>query len=139
MESLPAPAPVAAKMELPEGREVYRLRAVHYQDALPIQLELRYVNARVMPDFIDQDFTRMTATAYLLGQFKPDEMEHRVRAVMPDRESRELLELDAAQPCLELTRRTWKDGAVVTYVTLTYPGERYELEARYATDEYQLR
>jgi DNA-binding GntR family transcriptional regulator len=38
-----------------------------------------------------------------------------------------------------LTRRTWHQQQVVTYVTLTYPGDRYELGARYATNEYQLR
>ena len=81
----------------------------------------------------------MTATSYLLGQFKPDEMEHRVRAILPDKQTRELLNMTSGEPCLQLTRRTWKDDQVVTYVTLTYPGDRYELGARYATDEYQLR
>ena len=103
------------------------------------QLEQRYVNASLMPEFVHQDFGRITATAYLLDQFKPDEMEHRVRAVLPDAASRELLNMAAQQPCLQLTRRTWKSGQVVTHVTLTYPGDRYELGARYATDEYQLR
>jgi len=130
---------VAARMELPAGSRIYYLRAVHHQDGLPIQLESRYVNPAVMPDFIDQDFTIMTATSYLLQQFKPDEMEHRVRAVMPDQAVRELLAMQGSEPCLQLIRRTWSNGQVVTYVTLTYPGDRYELGARYATTEYQLR
>jgi len=104
-----------------------------------MQLETRYVNAAAMPEFLRQDFTRTTATAYLLQQYQPDEMEHRVRAVMPDRESREWLQMKAGEPCLQLTRRTWKQGRVVTRVSLIYPGARYELGARYATKEYQLR
>jgi GntR family histidine utilization transcriptional repressor len=139
LASVAAPADIAAQMGLPAAAQVYLLHAVHYQDELPIQLETRYVNPAAMPDFLQQDFTRMTATAYLLGRFKPDEMEHRVRAVMPDRECRGLLQMPADQPCLQLTRRTWKDNRVVTHVTLTYPGERYQLGARYATNEYQLR
>ena len=139
LASVAAPADIAAQMGLPAANQVYLLRAVHYQDELPIQLETRYVNPAAMPDFLQQDFTRMTATAYLLGRFKPDEMEHRVRAVMPDRECRGLLQMSADQPCLQLTRRTWKDNRVVTHVTLTYPGDRYQLGARYATNEYQLR
>ncbi len=138
-DSMVAPRRVAEKMELAEGALVFQLRAVHYQDELPIQLESRFVNALLMPEFVNQDFSQVTATAYLLGQFKPDEMEHRVRAITPDRNSRELLMMDNTQPCLQLTRRTWKNARVVTYVTLTYPGERYELGARYATNEYQLR
>ncbi len=138
-DSVVAPRQVAEKMDLSEGALVYQLRAVHYQDELPIQLESRFVNAQLMPDFLNQDFSQITATAYLLGQFKPDEMEHRVRAIVPDSDSRDLLMMDNTQPCLQLIRRTWKNAQVVTYVALTYPGERYELGARYATNEYQLR
>jgi GntR family histidine utilization transcriptional repressor len=118
---------------------VYHLRLVHYQDDTPIQLESRYVNPAAMPEFIAQDFSRITPTAYLLEQFKPDEMEHRVSAVMPDAKTRKLLAMQDAQPCLQLVRRTWRQQQVVTWVTLTYPGDRYELGARYATNEYQLR
>jgi len=139
LETLEASASIAAGLELEAGARVYHLRAVHYQDDLPMQLEARYVNAQAVPEFVQQDFTRVTATAYLLQQYQPDEMEHRVRAVMPERASRELLQLADNEPCLQLVRRTWKNGRVVTRVTLTYPGNRYELGARYATNEYQLR
>lgn len=139
LESVYAGRTVTELMQVADDEPLYRLRAVHYQEELPLQLESRYVNPRAMPDFINQDFTRITATAYLLGQFKPDEMEHRVRAIVPDQQTRELLKMNASEPCLQLTRRTWKHGQVVTYASLTYPGERYELGARYATDEYQLR
>jgi len=138
-ESVHASPAVTELMQVSESAPLYRLRAVHYQDDLPLQLESRYVNPDAMPEFIQQDFSRTTATAYLLGQFKPDEMEHRVRAILPDQQTRELLQMPPGQPCLQLTRRTWKHNRVVTYVTLTYPGDRYELGARYATDEYQLR
>ena len=134
-----ADAFIADALELAVGSPVYYLSAVHYQDELPIQLESRYVNPDAMPQFMQQDFSRTTPTAYLLEQFKPDEMEHRVSAVMPDPEVRELLAMQEGQPCLRLIRRTWQQQRVVTHVTLTYPGDRYELGARYATDEYQLR
>jgi len=137
--TIPADAHIAAQLELPVGSQVFHLSAVHYQDDLPIQLESRYVNPAAMPHFMEQDFNRITATAYLLEQFKPDEMEHRVSAMMPDLQSCELLAMHGGQPCLQLTRRTWRQQQVVTYVTLTYPGDRYELGARYATNEYQLR
>lgn len=130
---------IADALEISPGDPVFYLSAVHYQDELPIQLESRYVNAKAMPQFMQQDFSRITPTAYLLEQFKPDEMEHRVSAVMPDPEVRELLAMQAGQPCLRLIRRTWHQQQVVTHVTLTYPGDRYELGARYATNEYQLR
>ena len=134
-----ADAVIAAALEIAAGSQVYYLRAVHYQDELPIQLESRFVNPAAMPHFLEQDFSRITPTAYLLEQFKPEEMEHRVSAVMPDAATRDLLAMQDGQPCLQLIRRTWRQQQVVTHVTLTYPGDRYELGARYATNEYQLR
>ena len=137
LASVPAEASIAAQLELTEGDPVALLQAVHYQDEQPIQLETRYVNPALIPGFLEQDFTRITATAYLLTQVKPDEMEHRVRAVLADAECRRQLGLGAGEPCLQLRRRTWKAGRVVTRVTLTWPGDRYELGARYATDAYR--
>jgi GntR family transcriptional regulator, histidine utilization repressor len=139
LETVKASTNVATQMQVQAGTPLYHLHTVHIQDDVPIQLESRYVNPEIMPEFIQQDFTAITSTAYLLQQFKPDEMEHRVRAIMPDSSTRRLLAMDSAQPCLELTRRTWKQNQVVTYVVLTYPGDRYDLGARYATNEYQLR
>ena len=139
LREIDVPPDIAAAMELDAGSAVFHLRAVHYRDDIPMQLERRFVNPHAMPAFIEQDFTRQTSTAYLLRQFKPDEMEHRVSAVIPGAGTRKLLAMDAGQPCLRLTRRTWKHDQVVTYVTLTYPGDRYDLGARYATNEYQLR
>jgi GntR family histidine utilization transcriptional repressor len=85
-----------------------------------------------MPDFLQQDFTRATSTSYLLKQFHPDEMEHIVRAVMPDEPTQKILLIERSEPCLQLSRRTWKNDQVVTYVTMTYPSSRYDLGARYA-------
>lgn len=127
-----ASAEIAMQMQLPAGSPVYRLNAVHRQDDIPIQLESRFVNPDLMPDFLQQDFARITSTSYLLKQFQPDEMEHIVRAVMPDEAARKMLLIERSEPCLQLSRRTWKKDRVVTYVTMTYPSSRYDLGARYA-------
>lgn len=131
-----ANAEVAAQMQLPEDSEVFFLSAVHLQDDLPIQFESRYVNPLLVPEFLQQDFKQVTSTAYLLGQFRPDEMEHVVSAIIPDLQVQNLLRIDRHQPCLQLNRRTWLNHQVVTQVTLIYPGNRYDLGARYATNDY---
>jgi GntR family histidine utilization transcriptional repressor len=139
LEQVAASAEVAEQMGIPAGAPVYYLLAVHLQDATPLQLETRYVNPQAMPEFINQDFTQTTSTAYLLQQFQPDEMEHIVRACLPDAEICTQLMMRSGEPCLQLIRRTWKNNQVITYVTLTYPGDRYDLGARYATNEYRMR
>jgi GntR family histidine utilization transcriptional repressor len=127
-----AASEIAIQMQAPVGKILYFLKAVHAQDGVPIQLESRYVNPDLMPDFLNQNFSRITSTSYLLKQFRPDEMEHIVRAVLPGKQACQILMIENDEPCLQLSRRTWKNDQVVTYVTLTYPSSRYDLGARYA-------
>ncbi len=139
LTTVEADAEIAGQMGFPVGAPVYYLGAVHLQDDTPLQLEMRYVNPQAMPEFINQDFTHVTSTAYLVKQFQPDEMEHIVRACLPDVYTCEQLLMSPGEPCLQLTRRTWKNDQVITCVALTYPGNRYDLGARYATNQYRKR
>jgi GntR family histidine utilization transcriptional repressor len=123
---------VAEQMQLLAAAPVYYYEAIHFQDDIPIQLESRYVSPDLVPDFLQQDFSRTTSTSYLLKQFQPDEMEHIVSAVLPDEQERQSLLIEPGEPCLQLSRRTWKNTRVVTHVIMTYPSSRYDLGARYA-------
>lgn len=130
---------IALLMQVAADTKLFYLSAVHFQDDLPIQMESRFVNPLIVPDFINQDYSQKTSTAYLLSQFQPEQMEHIVRAVIPKKLVRKNLLVEADEPCLQLTRRTWKNDQIITHVTLTYPGSRYDLGARYATTDFQLR
>lgn len=137
LERIRASRKLAERMEIGAGCALFRLKAVHYRDDIAIQLEERVVNPAMAPAFIDQDFSRHTATDYLIGLHRPDQMEHEVRAVAPGLRNARLLMIEPTEPCLALDRRTWRDGQVVTSATLTYPGSRYALSERYLTADYQ--
>lgn len=132
-QALPASSAVAKMLEIESGDEVFQITVVHFDNGVPMQIEERTVNPAVAPEFLQQDFTVQTPTAYLLSQVRPTEMEHRVQAVVPDRVAVKHLGVKADEPCLRLTRRTWHNTRVVTCVSLTYPGSRYDLVARYTT------
>ncbi|MEM6640335.1 MAG: histidine utilization repressor [Pseudomonadota bacterium] len=123
----------ATAMELAPGTSVARVSLVHYENDTPIQFEDRWVNPACVPRFLEQDFSQSTPTAYLMAQFGPDDMEHRVQAVLPDASTARHLDVSRDTPCLRLTRRTWKAGEMVTRAVMTSPGSRYDLIARYAT------
>ena len=106
---------------------------VHGDNGVPVQLEDRYVNLDVAPDFLKQDFTRITPTAYLLSVAPVDELEHMVEAIIPTSAQRSLLDMRASEPCLSLHRRSWSRGRVATVATLIYPASRYALHSRYRT------
>ena len=131
LEETPANSCVANRMKVALGTPLFHLVVIHFQDEYPIQLEDRYVNPSLVPDFINVDFKQTTSTDYLVSQIKPDELEHIVQAIMPDECLAKRLTISENEPCLRLKRRTWKDDKVVTSVYLDYPSSRYDLGARY--------
>ncbi len=139
LERVDADRELARAMALAVDSPVFRLVAVHYQDDVPVLYEDRIVNPALAPGFLDADFARMTATAYLVSIIVPDEMEHVVQAVLPEPRIAAALEIGRGEPCLKLSRRTFKDDDVVTSAALFYPGSRYSLGARYFTDDYRVR
>lgn len=118
-------------MKLNAGSKLYKAVILHFQDDLPIQLELRHVNPVLVPEFIHIDFTKTTTTEYLVSQIRPSELEHVVQAVMPDELIAQQLEIPVTEPCLKLSRRTWLGSEIVTAADLIYPSSRYILGDRF--------
>ncbi|WP_421693417.1 histidine utilization repressor [Aestuariivirga sp.] len=114
-------------------KRLYHIVIVHEENAVPVQLEDRYVNPLAVPDFLERDFTDTTPTAVLLAATPVDELEHTVEATLPTPEQQRLLSIAALEPCLALHRRSWSRGKVATVATLTYPASRYALYSRHRT------
>jgi GntR family histidine utilization transcriptional repressor len=114
-------------------RTLHHVVLVHEENGVPVQLEDRYVNPLVVPDFLARDFTATTPTAILLAATPVDELEHTVEACLPSPEQQRLLGIGALEPCLALHRRSWSRGRVATVATLTYPASRYALYTRHRT------
>ncbi len=113
---------------------LFHILIVHEENGVPVQLEDRYVNAAVAPDFLKQDFVKTTPTAYLLAATPVDELEHTVEAALPTFDQQRLLGIGPLEPCLALHRRSWSRGQVATVATLTYPASRYALYSRHRTN-----
>ena len=82
-------------------------------------------------DFLEQDFTVLTPSAYLSSISPLQDAEHVVRAEMPTTGVRDALKMHVHEPCLVVLRRTWSGGRPVTWGRLYHPGARFELTGRY--------
>jgi GntR family transcriptional regulator, histidine utilization repressor len=133
-EKVTATHALTEEFEWQSAKPLFHLVVVHEENGLPVQLEYRWVNPLIAADFLIQNFTRQTPTAYLLNTVPVDELEHSVEAVMPDAAQQKLLGIAATEPCLALHRRSWSKGQVVTVATLVYPASRYALHSRYKTN-----
>lgn len=132
-EEVAASDELARRFALHPGAPLFHVMIVHLENGLPVQLEDRYCNPAVAPHFLEQDFTAVMCTEYLVAVAPVEQLEHVVRAVLPGPEQQARLQITANEPALVLERRTWSGGKVASFVTLTYPGSRYEFRGRYAT------
>ncbi len=105
--------------------KIVRSKIVHYENGLPLQLEDRYVNTMVAPDYLALDFKETTAHQYLMKVAPLQKAEHELTAVLPNREIQEFLQIPSSEPCLLLKRRTWSHDMVASYAELLYPCSRY--------------
>ena len=105
---------------------------MHFENGSPIQIEDRHVVAAFAPACLQQDFQKMTPSAYLTSVSPLQEAEQVVRAQVPNAAVREQLQMDDDEPSLVVIRRTWSKGRPVTFARLHHPGSRYELTGHYA-------
>jgi GntR family histidine utilization transcriptional repressor len=131
LERCTASAKLAGHFNLRAGHGLFHSRVLHLENALPIQLEDRYVNPAVAPGYLEQDFTLTTPNAYLMQVAPLQSVEHIVQAARTDSATAQLLQMDATEPCLVLRRRTWSGGAVASAVTLSHPASRFELQGQF--------
>jgi len=130
-ERVPADSKTAAALDIETGAAVFHLKLIHLESGIAIQIEDRFVLAEFAPRLLQQDFTAVTPSAYLSSISPLQEAEHVVRAEMPTKEISDHLEMDAHEPCLVVTRRTWAHARPVSFAKLYHPGSRFELSGHY--------
>jgi GntR family histidine utilization transcriptional repressor len=106
---------------------IYHTKIVHMENELVIQLEDRLVNPALAPDYIEQNFVHTTANHYLSKVAPLTQADHSVEAILPNKGLAHILNIDVAQPCLKLSRRTYSNKGIVSYARLYHPGNRYRI------------
>lgn len=128
---------LAGRLGIAIGVRIYHSLIVHKENGRPIQLEDRHVNAAIVPDYKDQDFTTSTPNHYLSKLFPLSEVEHIVEALLPSQREQDLLKISAATPCLLVNRRTWSSGRLISCARLVHPGNLYRLSSRSTVERGQ--
>jgi len=131
LERVRAVAELAEDFGIAPRSELFCSVIVHFENDRPVQLEDRYVLPKLAPDYMSVDFNCTTPYDYLSRVAPLEEVEHLLRAVMPDERTRKLLDMKRNEPCLLMIRRTWAAGQIASVARLYYPGSRYEMSGRF--------
>jgi len=119
------------EIELAAGGKLLELDGVHDAGGRPFALERRLVALKAAPEIAAADFAAVPPGAWLLEHVAWTEAESRISAINADAEDARLLALDEGTACLVVDRRTWREGQHVTRVRQVFPGEAYDLVARF--------
>lgn len=118
-------------LDLAASDKVLALRCLHRASGRPFALEERLINLAAAPEAAEADFSATPPGAWLLESVQWTEAEHRISAVNIPRASARILGLAPTAACLSLERRTWRGPDRITQVRLTFPGDAYDLTARF--------
>ncbi|QTC89674.1 histidine utilization repressor [Brevundimonas goettingensis] len=118
--------------DLAAGGVLLELAGLHLADDAPFALERRLIALAAAPEAATADFSIMPPGAWLLDSAPWTEAEHRISAIGAAGGDARLLGLKPGTACLCVDRRTWRDGQGVTQVRQTFPGDRYDLVARFS-------
>ena len=116
---------------LAAGGDLLALRGLHVAGGRPFALEDRLISLSAVPEAATTDFAAEPPGAWLLHHVPWTEAENRISAVGAGVVVAELLALDAGTALLAVERRTWRAGEPVTWVRQLFPGEAYDLVARF--------
>ncbi|OZG71362.1 histidine utilization repressor [Hahella sp. CCB-MM4] len=129
LEQIKASSQVATQLGIRTGSDIFHSRIVHLENGIPVQLEERYVNPAFAPEYLAQDYRKITPNQYLTQTSPASDAEHIIEAILPDELCCELLEIQPEDPCLRVHRRTWSQQHLISSAYLTYPGSRYRLQS----------
>lgn len=114
-----------------DGARLLRLEGVHHALDGPFAHEERRIGLATVPEAESADFSAIAPGPWLLDHVPWSEAEHRINAVAASGAVAACLNQPRGTPCLRLDRTTWRGGAPVARVRQTFPGDRYDLVARF--------
>lgn len=122
---------LAARLGVDHGARVFHTLIVHHENDTPLQCEDRYVNPAAAPDYLHNDFSRITPTQYLLQVAPLWQAQYSIEAARPTAQEAKLLGIDRDEPCLVVVRRTVGPDVSITLARLVHPGSRYLLQGEF--------
>ncbi|MCU6432939.1 histidine utilization repressor [Undibacterium sp. Jales W-56] len=126
LEAVKATDILAQQFKVKIGHSLFHSVIVHFENEVAIQVEDRWVNSAIAPDYLEQDFASMTPNEYLMVVAPLESVSYRIEALLPPKHIGDMLHITYKEPCLLLHRQTLSKGKIATIVTMWHPGLRYQ-------------
>ena len=131
---LKATAAIADALRVPRHSNVFCCEVLHLENGVPIQLEERFINPEVIPDFLSLDLTSHTASSYLFARAPLTAAEQVIEAVNAGPALARQLGVVEGAALLRVSRRTVSRGKVASIARLYHPGHSYRLIGSFSNE-----
>jgi len=121
----------AAETQLAGTGRLIQLDGLHLADDIPLAVEYRLVSLAAVPDIADAGPDDAPPGTWLLRHVPWTEAETRISALAASPAVARLLQVAPGTACLCVERRTWRRAEGVTHVHQIFPGDAYDLVARF--------
>jgi GntR family histidine utilization transcriptional repressor len=126
----------AGEVALAAGGRLLALDGLHRANGRPLAVEHRLVSLAAVPAMREaalgaEGLGEDGPGTWLLRHIPWTEAETRITAAGATREEAALLGVAAGHACLCIERRTWRGDEAITLVRQVFPGELYDLVARF--------
>jgi GntR family histidine utilization transcriptional repressor len=122
---------LAVPFSVNAGHPLFHSVIVHFENDMPIQVEDRWVNPDLAPDYMQQDFAAITPNEYLMQAAPLQGVNYSIEALPAPKEIAGMLRIALKAPCLVLRRRTLSCGKVASVATMWHPGACYQFAGRF--------
>jgi GntR family histidine utilization transcriptional repressor len=111
--------------------ELLELEGIHFANGVPLAFERRQVALAPVPEISDVDFSSEAPGGWLLRHIPWTEAETTITAANASDVEGDILGLSAGTACLCVERYTWRGTTPITHVKQLFPGQAYQLSARF--------
>ncbi|WP_428377214.1 UTRA domain-containing protein [Lichenicoccus sp.] len=128
----PATRRERADLRLAQKTRVLEVSCRHELDAVPVAWEERLIVLSTVSNAAFETFAAVAPGTWLLQHVPWTEAEHVISGLNAGADLAVQLKIAPGDACLELHRRTWLQGVVVTDVRLVYAASRYRFSGRFS-------
>lgn len=130
-----APTKIAAKLQLKEESQLYRLRRVRYADSEPFYVEINYFEADYVPELMNRDFSKESLRVFLSNTYHIhwSYAQQEIYSILSDESLSALLQIPLNSSLLYIERVSFDiDNIPREYVSTYYRADKYHLEIELA-------
>jgi GntR family histidine utilization transcriptional repressor len=131
-EERPATDEDAQRLGVETGAPALALAVLHHAAERPYVMEERILNLAAVPSAAEEPFADAPPGTWLLDLIPWTRAEHAIRAELASADLAKRLGIARKAACLVIERRTWQAGQTITWVRLSFPGERHQLISHFS-------